>query len=209
MDEKRREIGTIALRGEQLCLNFTNTVSWHASDHPHEWIHSYNDLLSWSRHTGMLDEDEYGQLLQAAKHWPTDAAAVLSSALTLREAIYQIFSDVVADHSPQQESLAIFQQAYADAIVHAQLVLEAEGFTFSWRHNARNLSLPLWVIAHSALELLRSQEWRRVKKCPGDGCGWLFVDRSRNQSRRWCNGQNCGNRVRVRQHYQRRRTSAL
>jgi predicted RNA-binding Zn ribbon-like protein len=44
-----------------------------------------------------------------------------------------------------------------------------------------------------------------VRECSGDTCGWLFVDTSRNHSRRWCDMEDCGNRAKARRHYLRRK----
>jgi predicted RNA-binding Zn ribbon-like protein len=53
--------------------------------------------------------------------------------------------------------------------------------------------------AQQALELLSGDELGRVRECPVEagGCGWLFVDRSRNGSRRWCRMADCGNKVKA------------
>jgi predicted RNA-binding Zn ribbon-like protein len=207
MDSSIKHAGTLELRGERLCLDFANTVGWHASDHPQEWLLSYVDLLAWSRHVGILARQQEERPLQVARDHPVLAEAVLARAIALREAIYRIFSRLVQGDPPKAEDLAILQKAYAEAMVHARLMPQTDGFTFTWQENEEALDAPLWPIAHSAMELLLSKQWHQVKECPGDGCGWMFLDKSRNQSRRWCNGQDCGNRVRVRQHYQRHRTS--
>jgi predicted RNA-binding Zn ribbon-like protein len=188
-------------------LDFANTVGWHASDHPQEWLLSHVDLLAWSEHAGILTGQQKERLLQVARDHPALAEAVLARAIALREAIYRIFSRIVQDGQPKTEDLATLQKAYAEAMEHARLVPLTDGFTFIWPEKEETLDAPLWPIAYSGMELLLTKQWHQVKECPGDGCGWLFLDRSRNQSRRWCNGQDCGNRVRVRQHYQRHRTS--
>ncbi len=202
-----KHAGTLELRGERLCLDFANTVGWHASDHPQEWLLSYADLLAWSRHAGIVTDQQNERLLQEASSHPACAEEVLTSAIALREAIYRIFSHIVQGRSPAIEDLTILKEAYTQAVTHAQVTPEGTHFTFSWPDSEHALDLPLWSIAHSGMELLLSEELQRVKECPGDGCGWLFLDKSRNQSRRWCNGQDCGNRVRVRLHYQRRKSS--
>jgi len=207
MNESRKHAGTLALRGERLCLDFANTVVWHASDNPQEWLLTYADLLAWSRHARILTQHQEERLLQEARNHPALAEAVLTWAITLREATYRIFSRVVQGRPPQREDLTTLQKAYAEAVAHAHIEPTTDGFTFTWQDNKDVLDFPLWPIAYSEMELLLSKELHRVKECPGDGCGWLFLDRSRNQSRRWCNGQDCGNRVRVRQHYQRHRTA--
>ncbi len=66
------------------------------------------------------------------------------------------------------------------------------------------LDTVLWSVARSSAELLISEDLMRVKECPeNDGCGWLFVDTSRNHKRRWCDMEGCGNRAKARRHYER------
>ena len=62
----------------------------------------------------------------------------------------------------------------------------------------------MWPVARSVAELLTSPNLGRVKVCGGEGCGWMFLDESRNASRRWCDSRNCGNRKRVRKHLARK-----
>ena len=57
--------------------------------------------------------------------------------------------------------------------------------------------------ALDAARLLTSPERERVRECGDALCGWLFVDSSRNLSRRWCNMQGCGNRNKARRFYRR------
>ena len=46
-------------------------------------------------------------------------------------------------------------------------------------------------------------EPERLKICPN--CQWLFLDRSRNRSRAWCDMAVCGNRAKASRHYRRNR----
>ena len=57
--------------------------------------------------------------------------------------------------------------------------------------------------ARSALKLIASPDTERLKICPN--CEWLFIDRSKNRSRTWCDMAVCGNRAKARLHYQRKR----
>jgi predicted RNA-binding Zn ribbon-like protein len=50
--------------------------------------------------------------------------------------------------------------------------------------------------------------WPRLKACPAEACGWIFYDRSRNRSGRWCDSNICGNRAKTRAYRRRRRTRA-
>ncbi|MCB0153982.1 MAG: CGNR zinc finger domain-containing protein, partial [Anaerolineae bacterium] len=58
----------------------------------------------------------------------------------------------------------------------------------------------------SAAELLTSDRLNRVGQCAGESCGWLFLDTTRNHSRRWCEMEHCGNRAKAKRHYRRRTT---
>lgn len=63
------------------------------------------------------------------------------------------------------------------------------------------------ALARSALDLLPAANWRRIRIC--GNCGWLFLDRSRNGSRQWCDMSVCGNRQKARRHYRRRRSPRI
>jgi len=60
-------------------------------------------------------------------------------------------------------------------------------------------------VVHDAAGLLTSEKLDRVEECADDRCGWLFLDVSRNRSRRWCAMEDCGNRAKARRHYKRKR----
>jgi predicted RNA-binding Zn ribbon-like protein len=78
----------------------------------------------------------------------------------------------------------------------------AGGYALSWPDSAE-LDRMLWPLATSALSLLLSEEVGRIKECAADDCHWLFLDSSRNQSRRWCDMKACGNRAKARHYYHR------
>jgi predicted RNA-binding Zn ribbon-like protein len=85
------------------------------------------------------------------------------------------------------------------------------GAGFAWDWPAARPAAPeglLWPIARSAAELLTGAQLARVKFCPGHGCGWLFVDRTRNGRRRWCEMEVCGSRAKMQRYHQRRRSAA-
>jgi predicted RNA-binding Zn ribbon-like protein len=93
-------------------------------------------------------------------------------------------------------------------MTHVELARsDGGGFGPRWRP-ADDLDLPLWQTAASAGEVLASDDLDRLKQCPGEKCGWVFIDVSSNRSRRWCDSTMCGNRARVRAHYERSRRAA-
>ena len=84
-----------------------------------------------------------------------------------------------------------------------------DAYVWAWERGGEDgggpLERPLWPVARSAAELLTSAKLGRVKVCGGEGCGWMFLDESRNASRKWCESRDCGNRERVRQYLARKK----
>ena len=205
MEEAGAQTHNFKLLGGRLCLDFANTVGWHAGDYPDEHLKTYADLLAWSRQAGILADHQAEQLARIAEERPAEANAVLEQAIALREALYRIFSATADRRSPQAADLAIFNAALAESMVHACVVPVADGYAWDWAGGETALDRILWPIVRSAADLLTTGELSRVRECSGDTCGWLFVDTSRNRSRRWCDMEDCGNRAKARRHYQRQR----
>ena len=205
MDEARTNAGTLKLLGGRLSLDFVNTADWHASDRPVEFLTSYSDLVAWSQHVGILTDHQAQRLLKKAARRPGDASTVLERAIALREAIYRIFSAISRGRPPQAADLATFNVELSEALAQSRIVSTTEGFTWDWADAEEALDWMLWPVAHDAAGLLTSEELDRVGQCADDRCGWLFLDTSRNRSRRWCSMEDCGNRAKARRHYKRKR----
>ncbi len=190
--------------GGKLCLDFANTVSNHTPDRPGERLTSYARLVSWGRQAGVLTEEQAQRLLKESARRPAEAASTVEWAITLREAIYRIFSAVAAGRPPEASDLAVFNAALK-AMAMSQIIQANDGFVWTWKEDEEALDRMVWPVVRSAAELLTSQELPLVRECASDTCGWLFIDNSRNHSRRWCDMKSCGNRAKVRRYYQRRK----
>ncbi len=190
-----------------LCLEFTNTVHWHASDHPFETLHTYADLVAWAQDKRLLSHHEATALVTAAVQQPKVAAKVLQRGLELREAIYRTFIAYFHGKEPHEDDLARLNQELSLALGRMHLVRETGAFVVRWADGELLLERVLWSVIRSAVELLTSPELlARVGQCADDrGCGLLFLDTSKNRSRQWCDINDCGNRAKQRRHYQRTR----
>jgi predicted RNA-binding Zn ribbon-like protein len=193
------------LSGGRDCLNFANTVGGRRPDRPREYLRSYGDLVAWSRHAGILSTSEAQRLVDTAEHYPAEAAEALARAITLREAIYHIFSAGARGKVVPEADLTTLNTTLSEVLTRLQIVPIQSGFTWAWRYDETALDSMLWPLAHSAGELLTSAELERVRECAGDDCSWLFIDTSRNHTRRWCDMKDCGNRAKARRHYARSR----
>jgi predicted RNA-binding Zn ribbon-like protein len=193
--------------GGQLCLDFANTVGGLRGAVAHEYLTNYADLARWSHQAGVITEQEMVDLMRAAADAPNVAADVLRRAYTLREAIYAIFTAVVATAHPPDDALDALNEEVRRAMAGAHIIttVEDEGFVWAWGDDADALDLMLGSIARSAAMLLTSDDVGLVRICASETCGWLFVDATKNHRRRWCTMAGCGNRARVHRHRQRTR----
>jgi predicted RNA-binding Zn ribbon-like protein len=191
-----------------VCLDFANSVSG-TREHPREELFSYADLLAWCRSAGVVTDAEASRLAEVAAAAPVAAAAVFARAIALREAIYRVFSAVAAGRPVATADLALVNAELASAQAALQLVARPDGFAWVWpvAPAATPLDRPVWPLARAAADLLTSGHLDRVRECDGVTCAWLFVDHSRNRSRRWCDMADCGNRAKAHRHRQRQRAA--
>ena len=143
----------------------------------------------------------------------------MARAIEVRELIYRLFPALALAEPVPDSELAALNRALSDALAHARLVpLEhdrqpsqddaAPGqLAWGWADDPISLDLPLWPIVRSAADLLTSPTLSALRVCAADACAWLFLDTSRNGSRRWCSMRTCGNRAKARRHHARVRAA--
>lgn len=195
--------GSVDLIGGELCLDFTNTVGNRGSDYLHDYLVSYAALLAWSEHVGLLPHPTARGLREIAEKRPADAKRVLERATVLREALFRILSNVSTGRASQSLDLLIVNENLAHALSHRRIVRSQSAFEWGWQASEGALDQMLWPITRSAADLLTSDRLSRVRECEGDPCGWLFIDSSKNHSRRWCSMGDCGNRAKAQRFYAR------
>ncbi len=193
------------LTGGALCLDFANTVDRRLTPAPEDHVRGWDDLVAWAEQSALLSKGEAGRLRGRDRPGPAEGARLLEKARTLREALFAIFSAVAAGRAAPGEALSALNTALPEAL--ARLSLAPAGRAYSWRWvekgSAAGRILP--PVIDSAAELLTSPALTRVRECQSDTCAWLFLDTSRNRTRRWCDMTVCGNRAKARRHYQRAR----
>jgi predicted RNA-binding Zn ribbon-like protein len=215
MKEKKQMVQTVSggrqidLKAAELPLAFANTADWHASEQPVETMNTYADLLAWARQRDLLSDSQVQQLANQAQHRSEAAAFVLEQARALREVIYRIFSATSGDRTPDPTDLVLLTKVLRQALAQVQIIQVEGSYVWTWEAPADELDQMLWPVAHGAAELLTSELLDRVKECEDDrGCGFLFIDTSKNGSRRWCSMESCGNRAKVRRHRKRQQVAA-
>lgn len=186
------------------CLDFTDTVDWRTSDHAKEGLEGYDDLVAWSVKKGVLLQDEAKRVGRLAEENPSVKSKVMKDAYRLREAIYRIFSAVYHNRMVDQGDLDVLNEILSRGLARRKVDLAKGGFEWAWRDDL-SAEVMLYPLAKSAADLLTSEDLTRVKECANEeqGCGSLFLDFSKGQTRRWCSMQSCGNRMKFRTYYER------
>jgi predicted RNA-binding Zn ribbon-like protein len=195
------------LTGGHPALDLANSVS--RRDDPtrrREHLESFADLISFALQDKILSPKQANGLKVLARRSESDAARSFRKAITLREAVYRVFAATAKGGPAPPEDLLKINESAVEAMQHRHLARGNGSYHWEWQADGRNsLDRILWPIAQSSVELLTSDELKLVRWCEAPDCEWLFLDHSRNRSRRWCDMNSCGNRAKARRHYQRTR----
>src|SRR5512135_3526158 len=156
----------------ELCLDFANTLRWHASTQRVETLSTYDDLVDWARKFEVLSAREANQLLKEAQNNQTESKRVLERGLELREAIYRLITSTITDHPGTPNDLTRLNQELEMALRYLQVSRTENGYQLTWTKENNYLDRPLWHVARSAADLLTSTEvLARVGQCADDrGC---------------------------------------
>ena len=196
------------LDGGNLALDFANTVSRRKlAGGGRDNIDRYGRLVSWARQSGIVSEHDAQRLRSRAGEHPRAAIAALRRGVVLREAIFSIFSSVAAGRRAPAEALEILNAALPAALGALRLVQDRQGFLLRFASDDEALDGVLAPVVRAASDLLVSDERERIRECGSDTCAWLFLDRSKNGTRRWCDMKVCGNRAKARRHYEKGKRS--
>jgi predicted RNA-binding Zn ribbon-like protein len=121
----------------------------------------------------------------------------------LHETVYRIFTAVALESPVEEDDLNGLNHVLSLAMARARIEPVAGGFSWGWAKDLPGMALISGSVARSAADLLTSGQLDRLSRCADDrGCGYLFVDTSRNRSRRWCSMKSCGNRAKAKRHYE-------
>jgi predicted RNA-binding Zn ribbon-like protein len=199
MPEPTRTIANLDLVAGNAALDFANTINSRTAPQ-HDYLGSFGDVVSWADRVGVAPPR-----VRRVSDDPDAAGRALRQAQSLREAIYRSFSAIAAGEAPPPADVRRVLRAYGIAVGRASIGVGKVNAGLRWPIATRP-SRVLDPIAYAAGELLLASDPPPVKECPG--CGWLFLDRSRNGSRRWCDMQTCGSRDKMRRYYRTHRQTS-
>lgn len=187
--------------GGHLALDFANTVDDPAGVARWDHLADYDDLLAWSVDAGSLGAGARDELTVGARRHPRRAAAAYRRALDLRTAVNAVFGAIADGGDPSDADWATLRALGGEGLARADLAPAAQAYALRWS-DPDDPEVMLWPVVDAALRLLVSPDLARLKRC--GGCPWLFLDRSKNGSRRWCAMDDCGTHEKIRRYVSRR-----
>jgi len=184
-----------------LCVDYANTRYWRGTAPVTEELRGLPDVLAWHAAQKAVPADAVAALKAWWDERPRQADGVFAEALALREALYRIFSATALGATPAAVDLEALNQALARTPPRTQLRHTDAGYAWQVAKLRPVVSDLLAPVLWSAADLLTNTRLARVRRCANDKCLYLFVDDSRNGTRRWCSMSMCGNRAKAHRHY--------
>jgi predicted RNA-binding Zn ribbon-like protein len=183
-------------------LDLVNTVDWTSRGPEQERLETFEQLTRWAEGAGVKDAASGRRLRRLGERHPRLAAEALAYGYRVRGTLRELFGAIARGESADPE-LARFNSLLRDALYGLEMGREGAGagharYRWRWEGEGSELRAPLWRVLWSAASLLSSEEVGDVRACDGDDCGWMYVDRSRNGLRRWCQMRTCGTREKTR-----------
>ena len=186
--------------GGDPALDLANTLE--GPDSPDSLV-DYAELTAWAERVGVIDPGAAARLAERGRERPADAARALDAARVLRAIVDAVFRPLATGREPPADALARLLARGADAAAAGRLARTDGAFVLAW--DGDEPERVLWPLAVAAVDLLRHGPLDRLKVC--DACPWLFLDTSRNRSRRWCTMSECGANAKMRRYRARRATA--
>jgi predicted RNA-binding Zn ribbon-like protein len=176
-----KSVAEIPFIAGDVALDFVNTAEEGGRPEAGDALRTLDDLRLWGERRGVIG----GGADDDARHLE------LPAALEARELLYGLFLDRVRDQRAPAASLLQLGRLASSAYQAARLNQEADG-RLSWSWDPARLATVRHVAVVSAMELLSQRPFVRLKQCPGEECGWFFLDTTKRGNRRWCSMSECG-----------------
>ncbi len=186
--------------GGDPAIDLVNTVDWTRHGLKDERLGDYQRLTRWAEGSGVVLPRLAAKLRRTAAGHPHEAGTAYRAALRAREILRRLLVEL-AQGSASAGAVADFNRILAPVLQHLRvrpLGNAAPRLQLGWDDEENRLESVLWPVLWSAASLISSPEASQIRVCGGEDCGWMYVDRSRNGLRRWCQMESCGTREKTR-----------
>jgi predicted RNA-binding Zn ribbon-like protein len=185
---------------EDLCLGFANTLYWRGSE-PTESLKNLPDLFQWLGNSGGVPKSTIDAAVARWVDRSRPTPPFFEGAIAIRESIYRLFSAIAAGETVAEADLGRINGALAEAPSRLRLVRDGKSYGWDVEPKEPSVAGLLTPVLWSAADLLTGGEHARIRRCANEKCLWLFFDRSKSGTRRWCDMNACGNRAKSHRHY--------
>jgi predicted RNA-binding Zn ribbon-like protein len=185
------------LVGAHPALDLVNTLDWRfRSTGPEELLSNYDDLLRFVVQSELL---EARQVREITRHsGKSETAQALQQCHALREAAADLLYAAVEGRKPPDAALVLLDTMFKQSHTHQDLSWDQFRLRWRWPSDITDAGLPVWMLSRCVEQLLVSEDMHRLRVCENPDCRWLFLDTSKNHTRRWCDMKVCGNRMKAR-----------
>ncbi len=195
----KRTVKNMLLDGGSYCFDFANTIHSRKNEATYDYLNSYGDIIDWSERVKLLPHDRLRKLKEYAGGNKNEAEQILTEIINKRELLYKIFSSITHNKNLTEIEAEEFNNTLSDSLSHLRLQINKRGINIGWDQNDVDLMEPLWAVFKDAYDIITTVPLNRIKECKA--CGWVFIDKSKNNSRTWCNMQTCGSIEKSKRYY--------
>lgn len=199
---------TFRCPGGALCLDFCNSGQGARGARREEWISGFADLIDWLEAAQAIARSQATRLRAGGARSPEAARELWARAIAFREALFRVLLAKTEGRSASGKDLRAIDAEYGRTASCARLSSAGDGYGWSVDPAAAALDASLRPLVESAIGLLTTGRLARLRRCGNSTCYWLFLDETKNCSRRWCEMASCGNVMKVRRHRAKQRRSA-
>ena len=200
---KIRSIETMTIDGGCACFNFVNTVHSRVEEDSYDYINSYDDLIEWMEKVKLLPVEKLKSLKKIAASDNKAAEKALTKIKKQRELLYKFFSPVIHNKEPENSVVKNINKALSDSLSSLSFNYNNGELELGWITNSLDLYEPLKIIFKDVFDIITTLPQNRLKECKA--CGWLFLDKSKNNSRTWCSMQTRGSIEKAKRYYYRKK----
>src|SRR3984893_135881 len=197
--------GSLDLVGGELAWDFTNTSSERRAPARQEHLRDFDNLMQWVEDARILPPSDCAYTRAELAGHPRRSRRIFERAIEMRELIWTIGTALAEQRPVSGKLLELLSAAHAENLRHAEMKMRLGSYIWGWDPRRDIQAAILGPITLSALTLLMNKDLLRTKRCAGHECGWLFLDTTKNNRRRWCEMRVCGNRAKVRAARERQR----
>lgn len=186
------------LVGGHPALDLVNTLDWRFREEgTEELLTSYGDVVSFAEQSELLTSAEARRVERGAGT-EKDRTVTLTAVRALREALAEVLYAQIDGRKPAEMAVRTLERFFKTAQASRTLRWNGDGMQWEWPSTGTDQDLALLKLVQSAEELVTGEKLAMLRDCAKPDCRWLFLDTSKNHTRRWCDMKICGNRMKAR-----------